>query len=339
KIVFVLEAPLKQHELYLPILQNLCDLGYRFAVNYPYNFDQHDPVMDLCSYIFLSQRPERKDETERIFRDIKVKYPKLEPIATHIYTEEVLKSLYEKGYAMYESRFYRVPASKTHGTISPLKINAVRLINTVQDENFDFDNVSSVVQRDPALTISLLKIVNAHHMRSSNKIKTIPQAVAMMGQQEVRKWVTTAVSQSLGDDRPNEVTRMSLIRAKFAENLSPLFEMAHMSGELFLMGLFSVIDVILEVPMEEALNMVLVSDTIRNALLKGEGIFANVLKMVTDYENANWSAVSRHMIVHDIAEEALSKSYIDALVWYRNLIMQDEEELIAEVNSAEATAE
>jgi len=64
---------------------------------------------------------------------------------------------------------------------------------------------------------------------------------------------------------------------------------------------------------------------ISSALLEGKGELAPVLKMVTDYENANWSSVSRHIIVNDIKEDALSKAYIDALIWYRNTTLQESE--------------
>lgn len=323
-IIFVFEELPRQEEIYIAKIQELRNLGFRFAINYPFNPAKQDEAAKHCNYIFLSQRPERKEKAERLLTTIRQTHPYLQPIAAHIYSEEILRSLYSKGYVYYEARFYRVPVTKGETKVSPLKTNAIRLINIVQDENFEFDHVSKIVRADPALTISLLNIVNAHFRASGNRVKTIPHAVAMLGQREVRKWVTTAVSKSMGSDRPNEITRISLIRAKFAENLAPLYEMAQLSGELFLMGLFSVLDVILEMPMEEALKKVLVSGEVKKALVSGEGRFAPVLKMVADYENASWSAVSRHMLVNDIQEDDLAKAYIDALSWYRNMLIEEQ---------------
>lgn len=335
QIIFVLENPIPQESFYLDRILALRERGFRFAVNYPVNLNQPDFLLENSSYIFLSQRPERKEQSEQLRFELKRRLPNLIPIAAHIYTNEVLQSLYGKNYGMYESRFYRIKSGGN--TVSPLKVNAIRLINLVQDEDFEFEKIAEIVQGDPALTISLMQIVNAQYGRS-RKINSIRQAVAMMGQAEVRKWVTTAVSRSLGNDRPNEITRISLIRAKFAENLAPLFDIAHMSGELFLMGLFSVIDVILEKPMDEALKMVSVSDPIRNAILNKQGVLSPVLEMVTEYENASWSSISRRMLVHDIKEDALSEAYVDALVWYRNLINQSSQSP-AEADTEEEQAE
>lgn len=325
KIIFLFESPPRQEKTYLFNIRKLRALGYRFAVNYPFDPEKKDPVLDNASYAFLSQREERRPQTEKTLAGIKENYPNITPIAIHIYSDDMLKSLYGKGYALYESRFYKVSATHQGMGLPPLKVNAVRLIKTVQNEEFDFEDVTSVVKSDPGLTISLLNMVNAHHSGKRAKIKTIQQAVAMIGQKEVRKWVTTAVSKSLGDDRPSELTRISLIRAKFAENLAPLFEMAHMSGELFLMGLFSVIDVILELPLPEALEQVAVSDTIRSALVGGTGIFAPVMKLITDYESSRWSEVSREMLIYDIKEDDLSQAFLDTLIWYRNLIEESKQ--------------
>lgn len=321
KIIFVFEKTPNQEDVYLEKIRELCEKGFRFAANFQINPMKDGKILPFLSFVFLSQRPERISQSEGMLELIRTKYTNLTSIATHIYSEDVLQSLYKKSYALYESRFYRISSSDAE--VSPLKVNAIRLINEVQDENFEFDGVAKIVRGDPALTISLLQMVNAPGYGTRNKIKTINQAVAMLGQQEVRKWVTTAVTRSLGEDKPSEVTRMSLIRAKFSENLAPLYEMAHMSNELFLMGLFSLLDVMLGQTMDAALDMVYVSDTIRSALLEEKGIFAPLLQMVTDYGNANWSSVSRHLIVHNISEDDLSKAYFDALTWYRNLIMQE----------------
>lgn len=325
KIIFLFEDMPKAEEPYLSKMEELRSQGFRFAVSDPDNLQKYDAVLRLCDYCFLSQLPEKAAASMRSLMTLKRDYRSLKPVATSIHSNELLQGLYNSGYALYESRFHKVAVTRGETNVSPLKANSIRLINTVQDENFDFDEVTKVVQGDPALTISLMRMVNAPTKGMRNKIKTIPHAVAMLGQQEVRKWVTTAVSQSLGSDRPNEITRISLLRAKFAENLAPVFEMAHMAQGLFLMGLFSVLDVILEVPMEKALTMVLVSDVIREALVNRKGLYYPVLEMITDYESANWSAVSRHMIIHDINEEDLSNAYIEALIWYRNLMTPDEE--------------
>ena len=120
-------------------------------------------------------------------------------------------------------------------------------------------------------------------------------------------------------DKPNEVTRLSLLRAKFAENLAPAFEMAGHSSELFLMGLFSVLDLILDKPMDEALDMVKVSKNIREALIDDKGELAEDLDFIEHYERASWQEVSRQMILRNIDMNSVYNAYVDSLKWYRDL--------------------
>lgn len=322
KVIFVLDAPLSNPDRHFPFIQQLRGQGYRFAINYPMPFVQNDPVLQAGSYLLLPQNDERRKETSKALWYSGKYYRNLTPIAVQIQSQARLESLYDKGYGLYESKVYK-PTGRS-AQVGPLKVNAIRLLNTIQNENFDFEEVSQIVRGDPALTVSLLKLVNTSS-RLRGKISSIQQAVARIGQREVRKWVTTAVSRTLGSDRPSEMTRISLIRAKFAENLAPIFNLAHLAGELFLTGLFSVLDSILDLPMKEALGQVTVTYDVRAALLDGTGIYANVIQFVRDYENAMWAEVCRQMIIMDINEDELAEAYLNALIWYRDLVTEETE--------------
>ena len=141
----------------------------------------------------------------------------------------------------------------------------------------------------------------------------------MLGQRELKRWINTAATKELCVDRPSEIMRMSMIRARFAENLAPSFKLASQSSELFLMGLFSVLDVIIEKPMEQALDMVQVSKEIRQALLEKSGPVAAVYDFLLQYETASWQEVSRQMVVGGIDMDPVYEAYVEALRWFRNL--------------------
>ncbi len=198
-----------------------------------------------------------------------------------------------------------------------MKENYIELLNLVNDNDFDLSKAADVIGRDTALVISLLGIVNRLSLNS--EITSIRHAAAMLGQKELKKWINTAVTNELCADKPNEITRLSLLRAKFAENLAPIFEMAVFSSELFLMGLFSVLDLILDKPMAEALQMVKVSKHIEEALVDRKGELAPVLDFILHYENASWQEVSRQMVLKNIDMNHVYDAYTKSLQWYRDL--------------------
>ena len=98
------------------------------------------------------------------------------------------------------------------------------------------------------------------------------------------------------------------------------FEMKMQSEELFLMGLFSVLDIILDKPMDEALEMIQVSKDIKSALIRKEGKLAPVLEYILAYETADWSEVSRVMVLRNIDTDKVYQAYLDTLSWYRSTI-------------------
>ena len=142
----------------------------------------------------------------------------------------------------------------------------------------------------------------------------------MLGQKEIKKWVSTAVSNALCVDSPSEIMRLSLIRAKFCENLARHFEMAMTQENLFLMGLFSVLDVVLELPIEEAFKLVFVPPPIYNALVNQTGDFYSVLFFIQQYEQGHWKEISRVALVRNITIDQIHLAYKEALLWYSDLI-------------------
>lgn len=141
----------------------------------------------------------------------------------------------------------------------------------------------------------------------------------MLGQRELKRWINTAVTKELCSESPNEITRLSLLRAKFAEELADIYGLKAKASDLFLMGLFSVLDLILNLPMAEALEKVNVSKEIFEALVNKKGDLAQVLNLMNEYEYANWQEVSRLMIVADKNTDDVYQAYIKAVHWYREV--------------------
>lgn len=216
--------------------------------------------------------------------------------------------------------FYSQPITKGMAEISPLKINSLHLLGQLNDEGFDLGVAAETIERDPALSISLLRFINAMNPDRSRKIDSIRNAVAILGQTEVRKWATVAISVAIGEDRPSEITRLSLIRAKFAENLAPVFDMAIKSGSLFIAGLFSLLDVILQLPLNEAINEVAAASEIREALIENKGQINEVLSLIVAYERADWHNASIVMVRNNVDIDDLSQAFLDSLYWYRQLL-------------------
>lgn len=319
RLVLLMDPTVKPEPMYIERLAELKSQGYKLAMRklQVADFESYREILKLTDYVFLNHKKIDISKAKIYFTKL---FPKIHLCAVGVDNQEEFAALKSSGgYQLYEGNFYRIPVNSGEHEVAPLKVNYIELLNTVNSDNFELTQAADIIGRDTALTISLLRMVN--NMAINSEITSIRHATAMMGQKDLKKWITTAVVGELCTDKPNEVTRLSLLRARFAENLAGVFGMALQSSELFLMGLFSVLDVILDMPMEEALAMVHVSKQVRDVLVERKGPLAKVYDFILRYENADWQEVSRQMILEDIDLDTLYNAYLQTLEWYRKLTL------------------
>ena len=291
--------------------------GYKLAIRkLPVEeIENYKEILSLMDYIILDYKKVDVYKARIYFGN---QYPNIRICVGNIEKQEVFDDVrVDRAFHLFEGAFYRIPVTKGQTEVEPLKVNYLELMNIVNDVDFELTKAADVIGRDTALVVSLLEMVN--RIATKSEVTSIRHAAALLGQRELKKWINTVITKELCADRPNEITRVSLLRAKFLECLAPSFGMGLKASELFLMGLFSVLNIILSMPMEEALNKVNVSKDIREALLSCKGEFADIYGFMTAYENADWQEVSRMQILKNIDSDAVFKAYIEAVCWYKEM--------------------
>ncbi|MBR5116460.1 MAG: HDOD domain-containing protein [Lachnospiraceae bacterium] len=318
KIVLLLDASITPDESYVSRLNDLKIEGYKLAMRKLEikQFEAYREILRLMDYILLDHHKINISQAKIYFGKL---FPKIKLCAVNVNSQEDYDVLTaDGGYNLYEGEFFRMPVVESDKEVAPLKATYIELLNVVNGPDFDLTDAADVIGHDTALVLSLLEMVN--HMTRNSEITSVRHAAAMLGQKELKRWINTAVTKELCADKPSEITRLSLVRAKFAENLAPLYEMAGLSSELFLMGLFSILDIMLDKPMDEALKTVQVSKNIEDALVNNKGELAPVLNFVKEYEDASWHEVSRLLVLKEIEIEPVYQAYVEALRWYRDLL-------------------
>ncbi|MCR5748028.1 MAG: HDOD domain-containing protein [Lachnospiraceae bacterium] len=318
KLVLLMGPDILPDENNVRRIKQLKDDNYKLAIrNITIDkFEEYREILKLVDYIFLDHK-KIKIQVARVY--FQTQFPNLKLVAINVDSQEDYDKLTEGGgYSLYEGDFFRLPKTTGDRELAPLKMNYLSLLNLVNAPDFDLTKAADIIQNDAALVVSLLEIVN--HMAMNSEITSVRHAAAMLGQKELKKWINTAVTKELCADRPSEITRISMLRAKFAENLAELYGMGGMAQELFLMGMFSVLDLMLDKPMKEALSLVKISKNIDDALLERKGDMGEVLTFIEEYEKASWQEVSRLMILKEIEMNDVYKAYLDSLSWFRDLM-------------------
>ena len=295
----------------------LKEQGFKIAVKNIRYTPESTPLFELADY-FIVDTASTGGVVDVM--QIRIKNPHLQVAFINIASKDVYNSIKQIPSSLFEGRFYSQPVTKGVTKISPLKLSSIELLKLANSEDFEVSEASKIITRDPALSISLLKFINSPAIGVRSRVSSISHAVAMLGQIETVKWIKVAVSMYMAEDKPSEITKLSLIRAKFAENLAGLFSLGVHASSLFLMGIFSVLDIVLNMPMERAIEFIAVDENIKDALVYNKGKFADVINFIFAYEQANWEKCSYMMILHEIDVEAINKTYLEALSWYRNLL-------------------
>lgn len=308
--------------MYTDRIRELRQFGYHFAIrNLPVHcYEDYAPILSQMDYILIDCQKIDAVKASFYFRKL---YPDICICASNIPDMETFGKLSPaETISLFEGTFFRMPVTRGEHKVSPLKINYISLLNLMEEDDFDLTKAADIISQDTALIISLLRLANTRSFNS--EITSVRVAVSMLGQKDLTRWIQTTVIEKLCSDKPNELMRLSLLRAKFAENLAPVFGMAMRSQELFLTGLFSILDIILDCSMEEALSMVRVSGKIRAALLEHTGSLAEVLHFIVKYESAEWQEVSRQLVLKNIEIPDVSHAWVSSLQWYAKLITMNE---------------
>ena len=317
RLVLLFDNEIQNDEKYRSRLGELKEKGYKLAIrNLPvHEFEKNKEILALMDYIILDCK--RVDVTKakiyfgHCFPDIKI-------CVGNIDNQEIFDRLKDdESFPIFEGRFYRLPVTKGETEIAPLKINYMQLMSLVNNSDFELTQAADIIGRDTALVVELLKLVN--RIAVNSEVTSIRHAAAILGQKELKRWLNTVITKELCADRPNEIARLSMLRAKFAECLAPYYGLQMKASELFLMGLFSIIDIILSLPMEEALKKVNVSKEITDALLYHKGDLAKIYDLMMSYENADWQEVFRQLIVDNVSEDSVYDAYTQAVCWYKEM--------------------
>ncbi len=320
RVVLMFDGEVENNDAYRNRFMQLKSRGYKLAMSkLPVSrYEENRELLQLMDYVILDQKEVDISKAKIYF---KRQYPQMKICVGNIDSQDIFDSLKDDDdFYVFEGKFYRIPITKGETEVSPLKINYLELMNIVNDVDFELTEAADVIGRDTALVVELLKMVN--HIAINSQVTSIRHAAAILGQRELKKWINTVITKELCADRPNEVARTSMLRAKFMESLAPIFGLGMKSAEVFLMGLFSILDIILNMPMEEALKKVTISKEIEDALIHRTGDLANIYSFVVSYEAADWQEISRQLIVLNVDTDMIYQAYTETVCWYKKVFFE-----------------
>jgi EAL and modified HD-GYP domain-containing signal transduction protein len=317
KFIVEIHIPPDPKEGDLQVYQELRKAGYKLALVGVNSATVTPDVLNLADYCkFVSS-----DQNYDVQKQVIEANPRIRFIATGVNTQANFETAKAAGFNLYQGFFFNQPVVVQKAKeLSPLKVNYFRLLKLTSTDDFlDFREISSIVSSDVALTYKLLRILNSAAV-GLRKVSSITMAVTYMGEDSLKKWIAVLALRGIAEEKPLELVRLSLIRARFGELLAPHFRVKRNPKQTFMVGMLSLLNIALEKTKEQLLEEIPVTEDIRNSLLTKTGPHSDLLRFFENYEYSNWDAVSQFIEDQQIDQQIVNDSFIAAVKWYNDLI-------------------
>ena len=295
--------------------QNLRAKGYTIALDDFISHPGTEPLTKFAQIIKVDIRVTSQTEQERMLREYKPRG--IAMLAEKVETREEFVWALAAGYDYFQGYFFARPAMVPGRQVCPVKAACLGLLGETRRGELDFKRIGTLIASDVALSWQLLRYVNSAFFYRRGGIHSIHHALAIIGEDYVRHWATLATLSVLAKDKPDELFTLALVRAHFSEYLAKLANLAE-SSDAFLMGLFSLIDALIDLPLNEALNLANVAPAISAALLEtapATKSLHTIHRLASAWESGDWAAVSGLAALAGIPATAVGQAYAESTLW------------------------
>lgn len=311
-VIEVLESVRGSKEV-LERCRELKEAGYTIALDdFVFN-DDSEEFLDLADIVkvdlLVTSGVPLRDMVNRLKKhDVTL-------LAEKVETHEIFKMAADLGFTMFQGFFFSRPEMVSAKALAPLHLVCLELITEANSDDVEIDRLTEIISRDLSLTYSLLRLANSAAFARRHPTTTVKQALVFLGQREIRKWVTLIALQRLCSTELEAPVITSLVRGRFGELLAEKTSWKESKGTVFLCGLFSLLDVLLQRPLANILEDVHAPRETIELLVHGRGPYKELGGLVLAYEQGRWDKVQTCAQELGLEPETVAQAYLQALEW------------------------
>jgi EAL and modified HD-GYP domain-containing signal transduction protein len=289
--------------------------GYRLALD---DFELNDPretLVDLADFIKVDIKIVPLDACAALIKRLGATSCAM--LAEKVETRQEFQAAKEAGFSYFQGYFFCKPELVQARELSPNRAIYLRLLQALARPKLDLAELEYNIKQEPSLTYRLLRYLNSARFGLYREIDSVRQALRILGENELRRWVRLAVTLSATEDKPSNLVLSALVRASFCELLGQ--RVRHGESDLFLVGLLSLMDAILEVPMGVVVDGLALRGEARDLLLANTGPLLPVFELMRAYEEADWGKASNLAMQLNVTDEFVAESHWTAMEWARSV--------------------
>lgn len=313
-VVEILES-VEPDELVMAACQRLKEAGYMIALDDFAVDDPREPLTEIADILKVDVRATTAEQRAAMVRRYGPWRRRL--LAEKVETREEFVAAKKAGFLYFQGYFFRRPETLRAHDISGNQMNYVRMLQVVSKAELDPREIENAIKGEASLCYRLLRYMNSAVFGFANEIHSVRHALSILGEREVRRWVRLVVTLSAGKNKSSELVLSALVRARFCELLSPRIQSG--DSDLFLLGLLSMMDSILEVSMADVVDSVPIDQETKAVLLGGGSRLRPLYQLMLAQESGDWQRASEFAKSLDLRESDVAEIYWQAMQWARQV--------------------
>jgi c-di-GMP-related signal transduction protein len=304
----------------IALCRSIHEQGYSMALDDFISQPDFEPLTHIAGLIKVDMRATTKEEQKRLLRTYRPRGIKM--IAEKVETYDEFEWALRAGYDLFQGYFFSRPVIVRGRQIPALITTCLRLLRETQRTDLDFARLEALIREDVSLTFKLLRYANTALLGQAGRIRSIGKALMVIGEDAVRRWVALATLPMLATNKPGELVTLSIVRARFCERLAQLGAGVQ-HDEAFLMGMFSLLDALIDLPLDEALGKLDLGPGITEALLgtaTARNQLTTIYQLTRRYELGDWDQAERLARDLGIPSAAIGAAYVESTLWAERLL-------------------
>lgn len=295
---------------FLKRIKKLKEAGYCFALDDYYYKYPYESLVDAVDLIKIDFFASSKDEIAQMVKNLKAKGKQL--LAEKVETKEEFEWAKDLGFDYFQGYYFSKPKMEKRKSMSESGLQYMKLMNELNAEEPNFKSISKVILSDVSLTYKLLKLVNSSSKPIST-ISSVQQAIAVLGVKQFRRWLSLAMVKQMADKETNELVKFALIRSTLLMSIAEHSKLRKSSDELSLLGTLSIIDVMLEMDMVDALKTLPIDEELKETLLGQVTKYSDAMALCMAYEKGQFDTVETAASNLGYPLELLPEHYVSAI--------------------------
>jgi EAL and modified HD-GYP domain-containing signal transduction protein len=264
--------------------RSLKEAGYSIALDDYIANDAREPLVEIADIIKVEMQLTTEEQRTALIK--KFGPWRCRMLAEKIETQGDFVRAREQGFVYFQGYFFRRPEMMNTRDMPANRMNYLRMLQEVSRPELDVKGLEKLIKAEASVCYRLLRYLNSAMFGFKNEIHSVRHALSILGERELRRWVRLVAAVGAGQEKTSDLVLSALVRGRFGELLAP--RVAHGESDLFLLGLLSLIDAMLEMPMAEVLDRVPLDHETKAVLLGQPSVLRPVFQLMLAHESGEW---------------------------------------------------